>query len=101
MQIQIVADSRFYEGTPAQIVAALRDNHQRPAPDGQPMSTDAYIAWAVVRTRELLGLRLAVSGSNPYERAESFLGALLRHGLAVRAIGPVHLTRVHGRRRSA
>ena len=82
MKIEITADRRVLQGTPVQIVQAMRELVFND--DVRALSVGEYIDWAAERAAEMTGTQLAVSGETDDARAASLIESMLASGLARR-----------------
>ena len=78
--MKIGLDKRVFEGTPAQIVKAMRDIAFTP----RQFSLSEYIDWVVQNTIQFHEVVLTVSGKTDDERAASLINEMLENGLATR-----------------
>lgn len=80
MRIQLTSDGQTYEGTPLQIVTAMRGARFNFHPNG---SQAEYIASVCHRAHDLFGTALdAPGGDDDAAQAESFVAQLLASGMA-------------------
>jgi hypothetical protein len=78
MKIKLVSDGRVLQGTPRQIVEAMRSlafGHE-----GRPLGE--YIDWAAGEAARLMEIDLEVEGETDDERCASLLEAMEEAGLA-------------------
>jgi hypothetical protein len=79
MRIHMIRDGRVLEGTPRQIVEAMRyiafGQEQR--------SLSEYIDWLVDQVQRIESIDLKVEGDTDDEKAASLVQAMLTSGLAV------------------
>lgn len=82
MRIQIAADGRVVEGTPVQIVQAMRelvfDDQVR------ALSVGGYVDWAAERAAQMTGTQLTIAGSTDEDKAASLVDEMVAKGLASR-----------------
>jgi len=80
MRIHMIRDGRVLEGTPRQIVEAMRyiafGQEQR--------SLSEYIDWLVDQVQRIESIDLKVDGETDDEKAASLVQAMLTAGLAVK-----------------
>jgi len=80
MRIHMIRDGRVLEGTPRQIVEAMRyiafGQEQR--------SLSEYIDWLVDQVQRIESIDLKVEGDTDDEKAASLVQAMLNSGLAVK-----------------
>ena len=80
MKIRINADGRVLQGTPKQIVEAMRSI----AFGQENRSLGEYIDWAVAQVQRMEGIDLEVEGTTDKEKAISLVEAMISTGLADR-----------------
>ena len=80
MKIRINADGRVLQGTPKQIVEAMRSI----AYGQEDRTLSEYIDWAVEQVQRMEGIDLDVKGTTDKEKAISLVEAMISTGLADR-----------------
>ena len=78
MKIRINADGRVLQGTPKQIVEAMRSI----AFGQEDRTLGEYIDWAAEMASSMMGVELTVLGETDEEKAASLVEAMLEAGLA-------------------
>ena len=74
-------DGRRFEGTPVQIVQAMRSI----AFGVEQMNLSEYIDWVAAQALKFEGVELRVAGDDEAAKAAALVGAMLDAGLAVKA----------------
>jgi len=78
MRIRITDDGRELEGTPRQIVEAMRSLAF--GREGQPLGE--YIDWVAGQVSRMMGVELDVQGETDDAKARALVDELLRAGFA-------------------
>lgn len=78
MRIRIKDEERVMQGTPTQIVQAMRSLAF--GREEQPLGE--YIAWVAEQMSRMMGVSLDVRGDTDDEKARSLIAELLRTGFA-------------------
>lgn len=80
MKIQITADGRVFQGTPKQIVEAMKFH----AFGQEGKSLSEYIDWLVCQVQRMNEIELTVEGDTDEAKATAIVDAILEAGLAKR-----------------
>ena len=74
-------DGREFEGTPVEIVRAMKGL----AWDAEKLSLSEYIDWVAANAKKFEDVQLDVAGESEEKKAEALVQAMLDQGLAVAA----------------
>jgi hypothetical protein len=81
MRIRMAGEERIFEGTPVQIVRAMKSiafGHDK-------ASLGEYVEWVGKQASNLMGVTLEIEGETDEEKAKSLVSELVRTGYAIRA----------------
>jgi hypothetical protein len=76
----ITRDGRVFQGTPLQIVQAMKDT----AFGVEDLSLDAYIDWVVDNARRFEGVQLESEGADVEARAKRLVDDMVAGGLVIK-----------------